>query len=99
MTDELRENIKDQIVEYIKLYNNGGEPIGAEKIIRLLENGKPCICPLCLGAGQLSVSIIIKYPDIKAMAKKLRKKNMTIRQIANELGFKHPGSITHLLKP
>lgn len=32
------------------------------------------------------------------MAKELRLKGMTIREIARIMGFKHPGSISHLLK-
>lgn len=34
----------------------------------------------------------------KSRAKKLRSQGKTIRQIAKELGYKHPGSISHLLK-
>lgn len=31
------ENIRDQIVEYIKMYSTDGEPIGAYKIMKLFE--------------------------------------------------------------
>lgn len=45
----------------------------------------------------------IKKPQIttegkKRMAKELRSEGHTIRQIAKFMGFKHPGSISHLLK-
>lgn len=36
--------------------------------------------------------------SLKASALALRAKGRTIRQIAKSLGFKHPGSISHLLK-
>jgi hypothetical protein len=36
-------------------------------------------------------------PNHSKMAKRLRKEGKTIREIANILGYKHPGSISHLL--
>lgn len=93
-----REEIKDRIVEYIKMYHKDGEPIAAEKIVRLLER-TTCECPLCHGMGRLSLADNNTADgDYKNAAKELRKRGFTIRQIAQKLGFKHPGSVSHLLK-
>lgn len=54
-------------------------------------------CPACSGTGKLKVSV--SYTDtLRPVAKKLRIEGYTIREIAAMLGFKHPGSITNLLK-
>ena len=60
-----------------------------------------CKCPTCGGSGEID-RIILKPQGLsdtnKPLAKKLKKKGYTIRQIAKMLGYKHPGSISHLLK-
>jgi hypothetical protein len=59
-----------------------------------------CKCPTCGGAGVIDKIVIrpIGMTDTnRPLAKKLRKKGFTIRQIASMLGYKNPGSITNLL--
>lgn len=92
----VRDAIKLQIEEYIKMYNNGGEPIGAEKIMKLFEGG---VCPLCSGSGKVEYEVVLrpKGSNLKEVATNLRKQGLTIREIATNLGFKHPGSVSHLL--
>lgn len=93
-----REEVKEQIVGYMKMYVPDGEPIGAEKIMRLFEQST-CECPLCHGIGRIKLEPNGKPKgDFKTAAKALRTKGLTIRSIASKLGFKHPGSISHLLK-
>ena len=41
---------------------------------------------------------IYKYKNRKVFAEKLRGQGKTIREIAKEMGYKHPGFITNLLK-
>lgn len=57
-----------------------------------------CKCPMCNGTGRVEVDIKPTSDQLKMAAKNMRKQGFTIRQIAATLGFKHPGSITHLLK-
>jgi len=60
-----------------------------------------CKCPTCGGSGSVN-RIVVKPVGLtdtnRPLAKKLRKKGYTIRQIASMLGYKNPGSITNLLK-
>ncbi len=53
---------------------------------------------MCNGIGKIEVQPKPTSAQIKVAAKNLRKQGFTIRQIAAALGFKHPGSISHLLK-
>lgn len=57
-----------------------------------------CKCPVCNGSGKISIIEKPTNDSLKKAAKKLRKNRYTIRQIAASLGFKHPGSVSHLLK-
>lgn len=69
----------------------------------LKESCMNICCPFCKGTGKLEfdkkvvVSLIAKNERVK-IAKRLRKANLSIREIADVMGFKNPGSITHLLK-
>jgi hypothetical protein len=54
-------------------------------------------CPTCNGHGLIEVKL--SYTDTnKPLAKALRSKGYTFREIAKMLGYKHPGSISNLLK-
>jgi hypothetical protein len=55
-------------------------------------------CPLCHGAGKVDINPPTKKDAHRKMAKDMRKKGLTIRQIMGALGYKHPGSISNLLK-
>lgn len=52
----------------------------------------------------MQYNLIKEYSEYKnsqlhpQVAKSLKKKGYTVREIAKMLGYKHPGSITHLLK-
>jgi len=65
-----------------------------------MEDKKMCKCPTCGGIGQIEfIPTHISHAEThRPLAKKLRKKGYTIRQIAKMLGYKHPGSISNLLK-
>lgn len=61
-----------------------------------------CKCPLCDGTGEVE-----RIPEVekvkqrrleKELAIKLKTEGFTIRKIASVLGYKHPGSISNLLK-
>lgn len=58
-------------------------------------------CPLCNGCGKIEVETIVivrlKGTELYKAAKRMKKQNFTIREIAKALGFKHPGSVSHLL--
>lgn len=41
---------------------------------------------------------IKKFKERKAIAAEMKQDGATIREIATALGYKHPGSVTHLLK-
>lgn len=41
---------------------------------------------------------IYRLENKKETASNLRKRGKSIRQIAKEMGYKHPGSVSHLLK-
>ncbi len=59
---------------------------------------RTCVCPACGGTGQIEAVVRISTADThRAIAQKLRKEGVTIRDIAKMLGYKNPGSITHLL--
>ena len=55
-------------------------------------------CPLCDGKGLVDLNPPTKSDINRGKAKALRRKGLTIRQIAAALGYKHPGSISNLLK-
>jgi transcriptional regulator GlxA family with amidase domain len=58
-------------------------------------------CPCCKGTGKIDVvvkPVAIERQSRVKMAKALRRKGLTIRQIAEVMGFKHPGSVSDLLK-
>jgi len=57
-----------------------------------------CKCPLCNGTGKINVAVKPLASDNKKAASRLREKGYTIREIAKALGYKHPGSISHLLR-
>jgi hypothetical protein len=57
-----------------------------------------CICPLCEGVGKIEYTPKPDKVDLKKAAKRLRGEGYTIRQIMVILGFKHPGSVSHILK-
>jgi hypothetical protein len=40
---------------------------------------------------------IIRFKERKAIATEMKEAGSTIREIATALGYKHPGSVTHLL--
>jgi hypothetical protein len=62
-----------------------------------MADKKMCTCPTCGGSGEIEV--VMSYTETnRPIAKKLRSKGYTIRQIAKMLGYKNPGSITNLLK-
>lgn len=56
-------------------------------------------CPLCNGCGKVEVPTGRKpvSEENEAYAKAMREAGYTIRKIAKTLGYKHPGSISHLL--
>lgn len=54
-------------------------------------------CPLCNGCGKIEVQVKTAPVELEKAAKNMRKEGFTIRQIAKVLGYKHPGSISHLL--
>lgn len=56
-------------------------------------------CPLCEGEGHITVEIRPKIDHKKraSIAKKMKGMGFTVRQIAAAMGFKHPGSVSHLL--
>lgn len=58
-------------------------------------------CPVCNGTGFTDNphGISIDVVDVKRqMARQLRDKGFSVRQIQKALGYKSPGSIQHLLK-
>jgi hypothetical protein len=55
-------------------------------------------CPLCKGVGEVDTSPPNKRDFHRKMAKDMRKEGFTFRQIMEALGYKHPGSISNLLK-
>jgi hypothetical protein len=65
-----------------------------------MEDKKMCKCPTCGGVGQVEYipKPVFKSDTNRPLAKKLRKKGYTVRQIAKMLGYKNPGSISNLLK-
>jgi AraC-like DNA-binding protein len=58
-------------------------------------------CPVCNGTGRIDKPAHLIKLDldgkVAAAAQSLRKEGYTIREIAKVLGYKHPGSISHLL--
>jgi hypothetical protein len=54
-------------------------------------------CPLCHGEGEVDINPPTRTAAHRKIAKDMRKKGLTIRQIMGALGYKHPGSITNLL--
>lgn len=56
-----------------------------------------CKCPLC-GKGMVEINPPKDNEADRKMAIKMREKGFTIRKIMTTLGYKHPGSISHLLK-
>jgi len=98
-TNKERERIKNQIIEYMKMYVPQGEPIGAEKILRLIESSQTTICPLCNGVGVVHKSMVKtkRGHSLHIAAKKMLDSGMTYREVAKLLGFKHPGSISNLI--
>ncbi len=58
-------------------------------------------CPACNGTGNVHLPAKRTKKEatdvIRAAAFALRESGFTIREIANKLGYKHPGSISHLL--
>lgn len=57
-----------------------------------------CKCPLCDGTGKIEMVVKPLVSDNKKAAQRLSKKGYTVRQIMKTLGYKNPGSISHLLK-
>lgn len=55
-----------------------------------------CKCPLC-GKGMVEINSRDPKDADRKIAKKMRQAGYTIRQIMTTLGYKHPGSISHLL--
>jgi len=56
-----------------------------------------CRCPTCNGTGIVEAAIS-KNDTNRPLAKKLIKDGYSIREVARMLGYKNPGSVTHLLK-
>lgn len=60
-----------------------------------------CICPACKGTGKLPPpkEKVKQDPDgrMAHAASALKEKGYTVREIAAILGYKNPGSISHLL--
>lgn len=67
-----------------------------EKIIELLFKRVALVEPYYTLLRELQADIHF-YKTREQSARKMRKKGASIRQIAKALGFKHPGSVTHLL--
>lgn len=67
-----------------------------EKIIKDVLSKVPLKSPHYEMLRELQKDILL-YNDRKKIAKSMRKRGATIREIAKELGYKHPGSITYLL--
>lgn len=58
-------------------------------------------CPCCNGTGELDppqVKHMLTEDKALVTAKALRDIGYTIRGIADILGYRHPGSVSHLLK-
>lgn len=62
---------------------------------------KTTTCPICKGSGKLEDPHKMQVDQVEvnaAMAKKLREKGFSIRQIMRALNYKSTHSITELLK-
>ena len=63
-------------------------------------NNNPLIeapCPLCGGTGITLVRSFVK-PEIRELARRLRRKGMTYREIGKKLGVKHPQSVKSMIE-
>jgi hypothetical protein len=57
-----------------------------------------CKCPLCGGRGEVERKPPKTTDEDAKLARRLKRKGFTIREIMVALGYRHPGSISHLLK-
>lgn len=62
----------------------------------MTQEKQTCTCPTCNGKGKIEIAV--SYTEThRPLAHELKNKGYTIRDIAKFLGYKNPGSVSHLL--